>query len=194
MPDYSKSKIYKIVANTDEEYSPYIGSTVKQYLRQRFAVHKSNYINYKNGKTNFTSSYLLFDKYGIENCEIVLVEDYPCATKDELHARERYWFDNMENCNINKPAKTEYEKQNLWKLKYQRELELHPDYNKKQYQRKLELHPDHKTTRTEIQKEARKEKYICECGTTLQREKKSRHEKSKKHLNYIATIAIQQEV
>jgi hypothetical protein len=210
MPDYSKSKIYKIVANTDEEYRPYIGSTIKQYLSQRFAIHKSNYLNYKNGKTNFTSSYTLFDKYGIENCEIILIENYPCATKDELIARERYWFDTIENCNKNKPKNTQdelddagkiiYQKQlqknpnhnkqkylkqlalnpNLCKQIYQRKLELHPDANKKMYQRKLELHPN--------LKEKLKEKYTCDCGSVLTISNKSTHNKSKKHLTYIGNI------
>jgi len=187
MPDYTKSKIYKIIANTDEEYSPYIGSTVKQYLRQRFAVHKCNYINYKNGKTNFTSSYTLFDKYGIENCEIVLIENYPCTTKDELHSRERYWFDTINNCNMIKPAKTEYEKQNLWKVKYQRELELHPDLCKEKWIKRKELHPN-------LNEERKQNRFICECGVNIRRENKSKHIKTKKHLNYTDTIAIQQRV
>jgi len=210
MTNYSKGKIYKIVVNnTDEEYRPYIGSTTKEYLSQRFVQHRNVYSRYKNGKTPSISSFKLFDKYGIENCEIILLENYPCASKDELRSRERHWFDNIENCNIVKPALTEEEISNLGKIRYkkkielhpdynqkhyQRKLELHPDYNQKHYQRKLELHPDYKKNRTEGQKEARKEKYTCMCGSHIRREQKSKHNKSKKHLDYIAMIAIQQEV
>jgi hypothetical protein len=218
MVDYSKGKIYKIVVNnTDEEYRPYIGSTTKEYLSQRFTYHKSDYKKYKNGKRSLVASYNLFDKYGIENCEMVLIENYPCATKDELHARERYWFDNMENCNICKPIRTEQEVIDHGKLcytkrikqdpdcnkkHYQRQLELHPDRNEKHYQRQLELHPDYKekyyAKRRELHpdrnEERKQNRYTCECGANIRREEKSRHEKSKKHLNYIATIATQQEV
>jgi enoyl reductase-like protein len=177
MTDYSKSKIYKIIVNnTEDEYKPYIGSTVKKYLSERMSNHRAHYKLFKNGeKRSSLSSYNLFDKYGIENCEIVLIENYPCATKDELHSRERYWFDTVENCNKNKPIKTDYEIEYKQKLLYQRQLELHPDsYNCK--------------------KEILKNKYTCECGSHIRATDKPRHNKSKKHLNYIATIPTQQEV
>jgi len=213
MVDYSKGKIYKIVVNnTDEEYRPYIGSTTKEYLSQRFVSHKGDYSRYKNGKHHPISSFILFDKYGIENCEIVLIENYPCTTKDELRARERYWFDNIENCNICKPALTDYENNNVGKIRYQQQIqlnpnrnkeqhkkciELYPEYCKKKYQRAKELHPDFSKQKYERAKELHPEyleKYTCECGSHIRKGEKSRHNKSKKHLNYIATIAIQQEV
>ena len=55
------------------------------------------------------SSYLLFDKYGIDNCEIVWIEDYPCERKEQLTARERYYIENI-NC-VNKliPGRTNHE-------------------------------------------------------------------------------------
>lgn len=218
MTDYGKGKIYKIVVNnTEDEYRPYIGSTTKEYLSQRFVQHKGDYSKHKNGKSSKIASYNLFDKYGIENCEIVLIENYPCSTKDELHARERYWFDNIENCNICKPMRTEEEIKNKGKMDYnkrieqdpdcnkkhyQRLLELHPDRNKNHYQRQLELHPNYKekyyARRRELHpnlnEERKQKKYTCECGSHIRREEKSKHIKTKKHLNYIDTIAIQQEV
>jgi len=217
MTDYGKGKIYKIVVNnTEDEYRPYIGSTTKEYLSQRFVQHRHDYSKHKNGKHTRVASYNLFDKYGIENCEIILIENYPCTTKDELRARERYWFDNMENCNINKPIRTEEEIINKEKILYQRQLELHPDIGKKHYQRQLELHPDHSqkqyqrllelhpdykekyyARRRELHpdlKEKQSEKYTCECGSHIRNGEKYAHNKTKKHLNYIATIAIQQEV
>ena len=33
----------------------------------------------------------LFEKYGVENCKIILIEKYPCNDKDDLVAREEYW-------------------------------------------------------------------------------------------------------
>jgi hypothetical protein len=212
MPDYTKSKIYKIIANTEDEYRPYIGSTTREYLSQRLVQHRGHYNCYKNGKGALVASFKLFDKYGIENCEIVLIENYPCATKDELRARERYWFDTIENCNICKPAifesdinenyKKRYQKQleldpDANKKHYQRKLELDPECNKKQHQRRLELHLDYhkiKNERYNCKKEILKNKYTCECGSNIRATDKPRHNKSKKHLDYIATIAIQQEV
>jgi hypothetical protein len=216
MPDYTKGKIYKIIANTDEEHIPYIGSTIKKYLSQRFSIHRANYLNYKTGKTNFTSSYTLFDKYGVENCKIILIENYSCATKDELHARERYWFDTIDNCNKNKPKNTQDEINNAGKIiyqkqlqknpehnkqKYLKQLERHPDANKKMYQRKLERNPDanKKMYQRKLElhpnlKEKLKETYTCECGSILTISNKSTHNKTQKHIKYINTLAPQQEV
>jgi len=188
MPDYNNGKIYKIVVNnTEDEYRPYIGSTTKEYLSQRLTRHRTSYSSHKNGKRDSLASFNLFDKYGIENCEIILIENYPCTTKDELHARERYWFDNMENCNINKPMRTEEEVNNKGKIYYNKRMEQDTEFNKKLYQRQLELHPD-------FNEKKKQDKYTCECGSHIRATGKPKHNKTKKHLDYIATIAIQQEV
>ena len=39
------------------------------------------------------------------NCKIILIEDYPCERKEQLHARERYWIENSENV-VNKMIPT----------------------------------------------------------------------------------------
>ena len=80
MTDYSKAKIYKIVGG-DELY---FGSTT-QDLSKRFYTHKREYNKNKNYKC---SSSILFEKYGVENCEIVLVENFECENKNELNRKE----------------------------------------------------------------------------------------------------------
>ena len=94
---YNNSKIYKI---TDIAYTEcYIGSTV-QTLATRMAQHRRDYKQYKNGNALYVSSYALFDKYGIENCKIELLEDYACDSKDQLAKREGHYI-KLEDC-INK--------------------------------------------------------------------------------------------
>ena len=80
MPDYSLGKIYMIYPKVEnvEEGDVYYGSTT-QSLSRRMSLHRS---------TKNCSSKLLFDKYGVENCFIELVENYPCATKEELCKKE----------------------------------------------------------------------------------------------------------
>jgi len=51
----------------------YIGSTSCD-LEIRFSLHYSNYERYKEGKGGYVSSYMLFDAYGFENCEITILE------------------------------------------------------------------------------------------------------------------------
>jgi hypothetical protein len=100
MVNYSNSKIYKIVPTNGDDIC-YIGSTTKQYLSQRMDAHRSVFKQWqKNNKAEKTSSVELFDKYGLENCKIVLIENFPCNSKDELEKREGEWIKKI-NC-INK--------------------------------------------------------------------------------------------
>jgi molybdopterin converting factor small subunit len=100
--DYSKGKVYKIVVNTEEEYKPYVGSTVEE-LSRRMSGHRAFYKSWKNGKGSHIKSYDLFDKFGVENCKIILLEEYPCDSKMKLLMKEREWFDKMECCNKIRP-------------------------------------------------------------------------------------------
>ena len=95
MTDYSKTKIYKIESHLGDKV--YVGSTAKQYLSQRFQQHKSAYKGWKEGKVNKVTSYDLFDEYGPENCQIVLIEEYPCNSKDAKNAREGHYIKEL-NC------------------------------------------------------------------------------------------------
>lgn len=80
MPDYSKSKIYRIYCENEE----YIGSTIRP-LSERMNGHR---VSYKNKTHALCSCKILFDKYGAENCRIELIEQYPCNTREELYKRE----------------------------------------------------------------------------------------------------------
>jgi len=104
MTDYSKTKIYKIESLLGDKI--YIGSTAKQYLSQRFAQHKIAYKAWKAGKAFKVMSYDLFDLYGLENCNIILIEEFVCTSKDAKNAREAFFIKEL-NC-VNKciPGRT----------------------------------------------------------------------------------------
>ncbi len=108
MVNYQNSKIYKIQSHLGDKV--YIGSTTKQYLSQRMDVHRSAYKRWKQGKTEAkTSSFEVFDEYGVDNCTIVLLEVCPCNSKDESHAREAYYIKSMICVNHNMPNRTKAE-------------------------------------------------------------------------------------
>tara|TARA_R100000697_G_scaffold819_1_gene1758 strand:- start:604 stop:1143 length:540 start_codon:yes stop_codon:yes gene_type:complete len=94
MNKYERGKIYKLVDNTNGNI--YIGSTI-QPLSLRKYQHKQN---------NQCMSKLII-KNG--NYDIILIENYPCKSKEELFSRERFHIENN-NC-INKyiPARTKKE-------------------------------------------------------------------------------------
>ena len=85
MSDYKQGKIYKIVDLTTEN-NIYVGSTC-QTLEKRLSGHVWDYSRNK----YLTSSEVL--KNG--NYEIVLIENYPCDSKFELHKRERYFIETI---------------------------------------------------------------------------------------------------
>jgi len=100
---YLRGKIYRIVSNVSSKQ--YIGSTV-QVLSERFRGHKKDYEKSKTKEHTKCSVAIMFDTDGVDNCEIVLIEDYPCNSKDELHRRERYWIEKEECVNICIPTQT----------------------------------------------------------------------------------------
>lgn len=81
MPDYSKSKIYRVYCGDDE----YIGSTTRP-LSERMSKHRTAFKG--GGIGRCSSSKSIFEKHGVENCKIELVEDFPCERKEQLERRE----------------------------------------------------------------------------------------------------------
>ena len=85
MNRYQNGKVYKIIA-PDETI--YIGSTI-QTLNERFGGHKRSFKALKSGKNiRGTTVFELFEKYGVEECRIELIEAYPCDSKKDLEHRE----------------------------------------------------------------------------------------------------------
>lgn len=88
MPDYLNSKLYKIYCYDEPEIC-YIGATTKKYLSSRFADHKCKYKSWLQGEVvPYVRSFDIFEQFGVNNCVIELIEDYPCINRDELARRE----------------------------------------------------------------------------------------------------------
>ena len=125
MNKYQNGKIYKI---TDVDYNKcYIGSTTES-LSQRMARHRREYRKYTNNDGNkkyFSRSMLLFDEYGIENCKIELIEDFPTNNRDELLKREGYYIQNTDCLNRCVAGRT--------KKEYYDDTREHQLENKKQH-------------------------------------------------------------
>jgi len=94
MPDYSKSKIYKIVSASKPELV-YIGSTT-QPLKKRFNQHRSSYNQYKKGLSNYVTSFKLFE---CDDAEIKLIKNVCCETRKELEKLEGEIILNTICCN-----------------------------------------------------------------------------------------------
>ena len=46
-----------------------------------------------------TITFDIFDEYGIDNCKVIWIDDYPCNNKKELEAREGYYIESTKCIN-----------------------------------------------------------------------------------------------
>ena len=143
MVNYNLGKVYKIQKKGGNS-KVYIGSTTKPYLCNRFSEQKSMY---KNHRDIYRSVFDIFDKYGVDKSEIVLLENVNFNSKDELLARERYWIETLDCTNKQIPGRTPdqyyednkdvkkayYQNNKINKLAYQNE------YNRRNKLKKDEL-------------------------------------------------------
>ena len=168
MVNYQLGKIYKIVDLDSNEC--YVGSTCEPTLARRLAKHVSDYKQHLQGKGSNISSYRILE---MDDYDIVLLEKYPCNSKDELFARERYYSQLLPCVNKNKNqglikelGQKEYNKQ-----LYATNKETIKTTKKKYYQAK----------KVQIQQH-NEQPFECQCGCNIQRiSDKARHLRTIKH-------------
>ena len=147
----------------------YIGSTCKPRLSQRLTKHRGNYKQWKKGNYSHVRSFDLFDKYGVDNCNILLLESYPCLNIDELRKKECYYIKNIPCVNKNIPGRTVKESK------------------KQYYENNIEHIKEYYINNIDHIKEYKGTKCKCICSSSYSRCNKSTHLKSLKHINYMIT-------
>ena len=180
MVNYNNGKIYKIEPLCNHEDDEiYIGSTTKKYLSSRMVEHRQSYKRWKNGQTNKTMSFELFEKYGLENCDIVLIENVNVNTKDELFAREKHYIKTLKCVNKLVPGRTKKEN---YEDNKERILESQKQYyndNKEALKIKLKKYREKNKDTLNLKKGL---KFHCEiCNGNYTRSHKARHLNSKLH-------------
>ena len=210
MTNYNNGKIYKIESSLGDKV--YYGSTTKKYLSQRMTAHRTDYNRWLIGKTHLIMVFKLFEEYGLENCKIVLIENYPCESKDELHAREAHYIKSFECVNKCVPCRTGKERYEDNKDKILKQVKKYREDNRdkilvknKQYYKNnrnkiLEYQSEYReNNRNKISEymiqyakankdkisERKKIKYTCICGSCICKSDKARHERSNKHIKFL---------
>ena len=201
MVNYQNGKIYKI-----EDVGGnmcYIGSTTKDFLSKRMVEHRSKYKTWCNDNTSIRFSvFKNFQKYGVENCRIVLIELFPCDSKDELTSRESHFMHTID-C-VNKVmigrTKAEWARDNHPRLQEKGKNYRSENQDKIRAQKAMAYQRDKDTimAKTKIYQEKNKEHrqlqrsevHNCECGKQYTQSNKSRHMKLKHHIDYIANIPL----
>lgn len=164
MVNYNQAKIYKI-------WSPstgltYIGSTCST-LSKRISQHKDNKTCYEAGKRSYVTSFKVLDQ---PDARIDLIEYFPCNNKIELNRREGEIIVQTQciNKQIAGQTRKEYQQNNKEKIS-----ERNKEYRQKNKDainaRKAEQHE-------------------CMCGKIYTLGHKTRHEKTKWHIEYIENL------
>ncbi len=185
MVNYQNGKIYKIEDVGCNEC--YIGSTTKQYLSYRMSEHRCSYSKWTINKKQKNTVYEIFDKYGVENCRIVLVELFPCETKDELSKREAHFIKTSQCVNKYIPCRTEKE--------YRMDNRISINKKKLDYyyanleNMKMQM-KEYRITNKATIRVKKAEVIECACGFTYARQSKLRHMKTEKHLNALANQTL----
>ena len=161
--DYKNSKVYKIWSPNGDKI--YVGSTTKIMLCQRMTAHRYKYRLWKETGKADTTSYILFDEYGLENCFIELLEAKECNSKDELHALEGKYMRELQCVNKCIAGRThkEYYEENKDILKK----------NKKTYYEQTK----------DYQSALKNQVMYCSCGKSYTHSNRVRHQKSTFHIN-----------
>jgi hypothetical protein len=164
---YQNGKIYKIEALNGEEGDIYIGSTTQPYLSSRMNQHRCFYTKNKN---NCKSS-LLFDKYGVENCNIILIESINAKNKMELHQREAHYIKTLKCVNKAIPLRTdsEYRKDNRDSINFKKN-----EYRKKNKEENNNKDMQYYFENKEIILEKRKKRYETNKEAILEKAKLNR--------------------
>ena len=179
MSDFKLAKIYKIEpVNPVDKSDIYIGSTCKSTLSQRLSGHRRTYKQWENGNYNNVSVFQLFKNYGIDNCNIYLIEEFPCETKDQLRKKEGYYISTIPCVNKLVAGRTKKESAKAY---YENNIDHIKQYrdNHKGYMK--EYRDNHKETISKW----KNTKLKCICGWCYSRCNKSHHVKTLKHINYM---------
>jgi hypothetical protein len=187
---YKLGTIYRIICLPNPDIQ-YVGSTFDN-LSQRWKKHQGHYREYLNKKARKgIAIYKYFDEYGIQNFKIIKIKQYLVYQehkKDRLHLEmyETLWINKIKCCNIIVPFQIKFISNHS---RYIKNKSKYSEYNKaRRNGPKREQILAQKREYCQKNKEKisakKKETYTCECGSTLTKAKKKRHEQSKKHLSF----------
>lgn len=190
-----------MIRSKDEDCVPYVGSTTKQYLSQRMVKHRNSYKHWKENpeknKKKFVTAFKLFEKYGVENCYIELLESCSCKISEELLKKEREWFDKLNCVNIVRPMRTEEEVieqiRNDKKKYYKKKVETVENFNAIHYQKYKDSQKENKEIYTKTHKKEKAEydkKRREEKADEIKQKKREYYHKKKeeKRLSAIGTL------
>lgn len=204
---YNNSFIYILkpkIINENEKPLIYYGFTLSNDLKKKLLIHIEDYKNNitYNITDNYKTSYKLIEKYGDKGIDIELVKIHNCKNQYELDKIYKEYIINNDCVNnevefiskieyIKNYCETNKEKVKETKKKYREEnkdeISLRQYFYRKENKEKIK--DNYEKNKDKIN-EKKREKFNCECGSSYTYNHKSEHMKTKKHLNYINNLNI----
>lgn len=141
--DYSKTVIYKIVCNDLNITDLYVGHTTN-FIKRKYA-HKKVCNTETDKGYNFKIYKMIRDNGGWDNWTMIEIEKYSCNDGNKSHARERYWYEELNanmNSNIPNRINKEYNKINKVKNKKKIYYNINKDIIKDQQKKYYEINKD----------------------------------------------------
>ena len=132
---YSKSIIYKLSCKDTDVTEIYIGSTTN--YRNRKFQHKSACVNENHPEHLSYKYFFIRDHGGIDNWDMIEIEQYNATNKRDLEQKERYWIDRMKpHLNKNRPfINRDYKKEYYeYQKEYQKKYKVNHKEQLKEYQ------------------------------------------------------------
>jgi DNA repair exonuclease SbcCD ATPase subunit len=203
---------YKIVCN--DSGLIYVGSTI-QPIERRLKHHEYDYKRYLENKYHFVTSFTIIEK---NNYTIHLIDSVECVDRKQRDMIEALYILNENCVNRNQPGRDdkqyrqdnkekrkqylqdnkekikEYRQDNKEKIKEYQQQYRQDNKEKikeqiKQYrQDNKEKIKEQRRQYREDNKEQQNEKFTCPCNGKYTHVHKLRHMRSKKHIDYLATL------
>ena len=197
--NYQNGKIYCIRNNIDDDI--YVGSTT-QPLSKRMAWHRDAR---NHNKKKHLKIYQKMSSVENQDIFIELLEEFPCDNVEQLRKREGEYIRNMKpvlNQRIEGRTVEEWRKENEDRLKersrhyYENnkdQKKIYQERNKDRIKQQTKIYQDNNKDKIrerkkkyyEKNKDQFLQKVVCECGSTVLKEKIKRHQQSYKHQQYI---------
>ena len=160
--------IYKLVSTDINIKEIYIGSTCN--FRTRKFDHKRKCNTETDKAYNFNVYKYIRANGGFSSFDMIQLEEVKHDTKQQLHARERYWIEELKaTLNKNIPTRTDAEYRQINK-------EIINIKNAK-----------YRIDNKEAIKIRNNKKHECSCGSITRINDKAKHEKTIKHKNWLLT-------
>jgi hypothetical protein len=188
-----KGSVYKIYCKDSSITEFYVGSSCDFHQRKR--KHKSSCNNPKDKQYNYKVYRYIRNNGGYDNWDFEILLETEVENNKELKLKyeAKYQLDLKPELNVIQEGRTpkEYYEDHKEEIK-----QYYEDHKKEIREYQKEYNENHKEEQKQYYEKNKeqilqkaKEKYECECGSTIRKSDKTTHQKSKKHQNYLSSLS-----